>query len=76
MRQQLKLLRSPFQQAFLDAPDVPWPTKDIATVRAIGPGAGNLTWLLISEAGHLVTMDQPALVKNIVEHWVENRPFV
>lgn len=71
----LKLIKSPYQEAFIAAKDVPWPSEDIATVRAIGPGAGNFTLVLMAEAGHLVVDDQPMLVKNIVEHWVDNRPY-
>ncbi|EJU03037.1 alpha/beta-hydrolase [Dacryopinax primogenitus] len=72
----LKLLKSPFQERFLNTPDVPWPTEDVATVRAVGPGAGNFTYILVKEAGHLVEKNQPALVKSIVEHWIENKAFV
>ncbi|KAJ7354087.1 alpha/beta-hydrolase [Mycena albidolilacea] len=73
----LKLLQSPFQDEFLRAPDVPWPTTDLdaATVRVVGEGAGNMTWILIDGGGHFVAHDQPELVKSIVEHWVENVPF-
>jgi hypothetical protein len=53
---QLKLLKTPFQQEFIDAPDVPWPTPDSdeATVRAVGNGAGNMTYIFIAGAGHFV----------------------
>ncbi|KAJ7250057.1 alpha/beta-hydrolase [Mycena haematopus] len=72
----LKLLQSPFQDEFLRAPDVAWPTAQNATVRVVGEGAGNMTYILVAEAGHFVARDQPALVKSIVEHWVENVPFI
>ncbi|KAJ6587794.1 alpha/beta-hydrolase [Mycena sp. CBHHK59/15] len=72
----LKLLQSPFQDEFLRAPDVPWPTADDATVRVVGPGAGNMTYILVAQGGHFVARDQPALVKSIVDHWVPNVPFV
>ncbi|KAJ7461953.1 Alpha/Beta hydrolase protein [Mycena latifolia] len=72
----LKLVQSPFQDAFLRTPDVPWPTAEDATVRIVGEGAGNMTYILVAQAGHFVARDQPALVKSIVEHWVENVPFV
>ncbi|KZV78547.1 alpha/beta-hydrolase [Exidia glandulosa HHB12029] len=71
----LKLLKTHFQNDFIAASDVPWPTTDIATVRAIGAGAGNMTFVLMAEAGHMVTLDQPALVKSIVERWVTNTPW-
>ncbi|KAF7359783.1 SET domain-containing protein [Mycena venus] len=72
---------------FLRTPDVPWPTAEDATVRVVGKGAGNMTWILIDGGGHFcvfvpllvinsqVAHDQPELVKSIVEHWVENVPF-
>ncbi|KAF8877885.1 alpha/beta-hydrolase [Infundibulicybe gibba] len=72
----LKLLRTPFQESFNNAQDVPWPSKDIATVRAVGEGAGNMTFILLAEAGHFVVKDQTALAKTVVEHWVMNRPFI
>lgn len=73
----LKLLRTPFQDRFINTPDVPWPSRPKeATVRVIGDGAGNMTYILMTGAGHFVEMDQPVLVKNIVEHWIDNRAFV
>ncbi|KAJ7668131.1 alpha/beta-hydrolase [Mycena rosella] len=72
----LKLLQSPFQDEFLRAPDVPWPTAEDATVRVVGEGAGNMTYILVAQGGHFVARDQPRLVKSIVEHWVENVPFI
>ncbi|KAJ7249120.1 Alpha/Beta hydrolase protein [Mycena haematopus] len=71
----LKLIQSPFQEEFLRTPDVPWPSADETTVRVVGEGAGNMTWILIDGAGHFVAHDQPKLVKSIVEHWVQNVPF-
>jgi hypothetical protein len=50
----LKLLQSPFQEEFLRAPDVPWATAEDTTVRVVGEGAGNMTWILIDGAGHFV----------------------
>ncbi|KZO96865.1 alpha/beta-hydrolase [Calocera viscosa TUFC12733] len=72
----LKLLQSPFQEQFLSTPDTPWPTEDVATVRSVGDGAGNFTYILVKQAGHLVEKNQPELVKRIVEHWIENKAFV
>ncbi|KAK7048758.1 Alpha/Beta hydrolase protein [Favolaschia claudopus] len=73
----LRLLQSPFQEEFLRAPDVPWPTADSedATIRVVGDGAGNMTYILVQQAGHFVAHDQPELVKSIVEHWVRNVAF-
>ncbi|KAI0316871.1 Alpha/Beta hydrolase protein [Amylostereum chailletii] len=74
----LKLLRTSFQDEFLTTPDTPWPSKDNATitVRAVGPGAGNMTYLTYAGAGHFVVLNQPALTKHVVEHWILNIPFL
>ncbi|KAJ7133505.1 Alpha/Beta hydrolase protein [Mycena epipterygia] len=73
----LKLLRTPFQEEFLRTPDIPWPPSDPAmtTVRSVGPGAGNMTYILVAGAGHFVSQGQPALVKHIMESWIDNSPF-
>ncbi|KAJ7709684.1 Alpha/Beta hydrolase protein [Mycena rosella] len=73
----LTRLRTPFQREFLGAPDVPWPTadSDAATVRAVGAGAGNMTYMLISGSGHFPQQEQSALVKDITERWIENRAW-
>ncbi|KAJ7775104.1 alpha/beta-hydrolase [Mycena metata] len=73
----LKLLKTPFQQEFIHAPDIPWPTadSDAATVRAVGDGAGKMTYILIASGGHFPQQDEPALVKDIMEHWINNRPW-
>ncbi|KAF7364787.1 SET domain-containing protein [Mycena venus] len=70
------LLQSPFQDEFLRARDVPWPSAEDATVRVVGDGAGNMTYILVAQGGHFVARDQPALVESIIDHWVENVPFV
>ncbi|KAJ7643133.1 alpha/beta-hydrolase [Mycena polygramma] len=72
----LKLLETPLQKDFLSAADLPWPSREAATVRSVGPGAGNMTYILLHEAGHFVVSDQPALAKLIVDKWVANVPFV
>ncbi|KAJ7257667.1 alpha/beta-hydrolase [Mycena rebaudengoi] len=63
----LRLLKTPFQEEFIAALDVPWPTKEIATVRSVGVGAGNMAFILVAEAGHFTVKDQPALAKLIVD---------
>ena len=57
---QLKIIRSRYQDAFIAAPDLPWWTSpdeyaDVTTVRAIDPGAGNMTYMLVGGAGHFVS---------------------
>ncbi|KAF7795292.1 hypothetical protein EIP86_006446 [Pleurotus ostreatoroseus] len=76
----LKIIRSRYQDAFIAAPDLPWWTSpdeyaDVTTVRAIGPGAGNMTYMLVGGAGHFVLKDQPVLTKMAVDRWIENKPW-
>ncbi|KAI0056305.1 alpha/beta-hydrolase [Artomyces pyxidatus] len=56
----LKLFRTPFQQDFIHAADMPWPSEDIATVRSVGKGAGGMTFIKVAEAGHFVRRTLPA----------------
>ncbi|KAF8202064.1 Alpha/Beta hydrolase protein [Mycena galopus ATCC 62051] len=74
----LKLLHTPFQDAFRNAADVPWPpaNPDMASVRSVGAGAGNMTYILVSAAGHFLSQDEPALFKEIMERWIDNVPFI
>jgi len=52
----LKQIKSPFQSDFIEADDLPWPSAEhkLGTVRAIGEGAGNMTFFLLDGAGHFV----------------------
>ncbi|KAJ7364856.1 Alpha/Beta hydrolase protein [Mycena albidolilacea] len=72
----LRLLQLPFQDKFLHAPDVPWPTAEDMIVRVVSEGTGNMTYILVTRGGHFVAKDQPTLVKSIVKHWAQNIPFV
>ncbi|KAI0784641.1 alpha/beta-hydrolase [Abortiporus biennis] len=72
----LKLIKSPFQEGFISAEDIPWPIEDVATVRVAGSGAGNMTYILVHNAGHFVILDQPEVSKKIAQRWIMNHPFV
>ncbi|KAI0341788.1 alpha/beta-hydrolase [Trametopsis cervina] len=71
----LKLIDSPFQRDFIQGQDVPWPTSGVATVRAVGPGAGNFTYILVQDAGHFVINNQRALAKEIIHRFIDNLPW-
>ncbi|KAF9006048.1 Alpha/Beta hydrolase protein [Cyathus striatus] len=54
----LKLLESPYQEEFLKAQDIPWPSAEEAegtTARVVGSGAGKMTYILVNNAGHFVS---------------------
>jgi len=74
----LKLIRGPYQESFINSKELPWPTTETegGYVRIVGEGAGNMTFVLIEDAGHFSVHDQPAIVKSIIEHWIENEPFI
>ncbi|GJJ09770.1 hypothetical protein Clacol_003994 [Clathrus columnatus] len=52
----VKLLPNPFQEEFLAAPEFIWNAglDEKVTIRQAGNGAGNLTFMLIDQAGHFV----------------------
>lgn len=60
---QLKLIRSQYQTAFINAPDAHWKGEN-ASVRVIGEGAGNFTYVLMSGAGHMVR-SRPLIISRI-----------
>lgn len=49
----IKLIPSRYQDAFAATPDVRWADQN-ATVRVIGDGAGEMTYILMDYAGHWV----------------------
>ncbi|KAF8320085.1 alpha/beta-hydrolase [Clavulina sp. PMI_390] len=71
----LKLIRSPFQADFIAGADVPWEGHN-ATVRVVGPGAGNMTYALVDGAGHFVIESQTKLVRELIGHFIDNIPFM
>ncbi|VDC00294.1 unnamed protein product [Peniophora sp. CBMAI 1063] len=74
----LKLLHTPFSEAFRTGEDVPWPSAEEpqGTVRVAGSGAGNFTYLTYDNAGHFIVSDQTWQTKYVVEHFIDNIPFV
>lgn len=73
----LKQLQSPYQDAFLSTQDVLWDSglNQTVTIRQVGKGAGDFTYILIDQVGHFVTHDQPKLARTIADHWIRNIPF-
>ncbi|KAF9446918.1 alpha/beta-hydrolase [Macrolepiota fuliginosa MF-IS2] len=71
----IKLLQWSSQTQFINARDEPWPSRNM-TVRKVGKGgAGQLTYILLQDAGHTPGEDQPGLVKGIAEKWIPNVEF-
>ncbi|KAK8844530.1 hypothetical protein IAR55_006376 [Kwoniella newhampshirensis] len=61
---------------FKNAEDIPWPGEESeATVRVVGEGAGDFTYVQLWHAGHFVSYDMPRIEQKLVEHWIKNKPF-
>jgi len=71
----IKLLESHYQRDFINARDVPWPSRNITVRKGGGGGAGRLTYVLLQDAGHTVGQDQPTFVKEIVEKFITDVEF-
>ncbi|KAF9789593.1 serine carboxypeptidase [Thelephora terrestris] len=71
-----------FHEEFLYAEPTPWIIKHsgrvAGTVRTVGGGghtAGNVTFLAVDEAGHMVPYDQPEAALDMITRWVKNVPL-
>lgn len=71
-------LETSFQSAFLNSSATPLIDTDkneVGYVRSAGKGAGNVAFVAIYEAGHMVPQDQPLAALNMFERWLDNKPL-
>ncbi|KAJ7314346.1 serine carboxypeptidase [Mycena albidolilacea] len=70
-------LPSIHKDAFGDAPFRPWIVsgRQAGVVRSAGDGAGNVTYLTVFEAGHMVPHDQPEAALDMLNRWICNTPL-
>ncbi|KAJ6584134.1 serine carboxypeptidase [Mycena vulgaris] len=70
-------LPSKYKDAFGEAPFLPWTVSDrpAGVVRSAGEGAGNVTYLTVYEAGHMVPHDQPEAALDMLTRWIHNVPL-
>ncbi|KAI6162649.1 peptidase S10 serine carboxypeptidase [Pisolithus thermaeus] len=73
----LEVLHTDFLDEFLDAPTEVWITstskKLAGTVRSAGGNgsqAGNITFVTVLEAGHMVPYDQPEAALDLITKWI------
>ncbi|KAJ7655989.1 carboxypeptidase C [Mycena polygramma] len=78
----VEVLDSSFQREFAAAKTVPWVTAESAkvagTVRSAGGKgwtAGNVTFVNVFEAGHMVPFDQPEAALDLFSKWISNIPL-
>ncbi|KAE9401529.1 alpha/beta-hydrolase [Gymnopus androsaceus JB14] len=69
----MRLLETKYQSGFRDAREFEYP--GVGSIRQVGPGAGNYTFIKIKEAGHMVIRSQPELLRHLMVQWITNQPF-
>ncbi|KAG6330315.1 hypothetical protein ID866_8775 [Astraeus odoratus] len=79
----LEVLDTQFLDEFLDAPTEIWTVKHskkpAGTVRSAGGDgfrAGNITFVAVHEAGHMVPYDQPEAALDLITRWIYDHPLV
>ncbi|KAH9483643.1 Carboxypeptidase Y-like protein A [Psilocybe cubensis] len=72
-------LETQFTSEFTQAQPVPWITietgRSAGTVRSAGGGgfgAGNVTFVTVHEAGHMVPYDQPEAALDLITRWTQD----
>ncbi|KAJ7035925.1 serine carboxypeptidase, partial [Mycena alexandri] len=65
------------KDAFSKAEFLPWTVsnRQAGVVRSAGEGAGNVTYITVFEAGHMVPHDQPEAALDMLERWIHNVPL-
>ncbi|KAJ7147304.1 carboxypeptidase C [Mycena filopes] len=78
----LDVLDSSFKDEFVAAKSIPWITAGSGTLAgsvrsAGGKGftAGNVTFVTVFEAGHMVPKDQPEAALDLFSRWLSNSPL-
>ncbi|KAF8183771.1 carboxypeptidase C [Mycena galopus ATCC 62051] len=78
----LEVLDSSFRSEYVNAAPIPWVTagsgKLAGTVRSAGGQgftAGNVTFVTVFEAGHMVPFDQPEAALDLFSRWISNTPL-
>ncbi|KAJ7026188.1 Alpha/Beta hydrolase protein [Mycena alexandri] len=68
---------STHKDAFNKAEFLPWDVsnRQAGVVRSAGEGAGNVTYITVFEAGHMVPHDQPEAALDMFQRWVHNIPL-
>ncbi|KAJ7187300.1 Alpha/Beta hydrolase protein [Mycena filopes] len=75
--QWVEALPSTHKEAFGKAPFRPWTVagRQVGVVRSAGAGAGNVTYITVFEAGHMVPHDAPEAALDMFERWIRNVPL-
>ncbi|CCM01445.1 uncharacterized protein FIBRA_03497 [Fibroporia radiculosa] len=80
IEQWMRKLEHIFHPEFGKAPSRRWYTIKSGLlggeVRTAGQGAGNVTFVQIYDAGHMVSHDQPEAAADMIMRWIKNIPFI
>ncbi|KAJ7088580.1 serine carboxypeptidase [Mycena epipterygia] len=72
-------LKTDFHDEFSAAPHQPWYTSKSGTLsgttRSAGLHGGNITFVLIHDAGHMMPYDQPEAAFDMFNRWIHNVPI-
>ncbi|KAF9461891.1 serine carboxypeptidase [Collybia nuda] len=75
-------LETIFLPEFSRTPASPWITHDSGITAGVvrsaggrGTGAGNVTFVTVYEAGHMVPHDQPEAALDMLNRWIQNVPL-
>ncbi|KIK04018.1 hypothetical protein K443DRAFT_676325 [Laccaria amethystina LaAM-08-1] len=78
----VELLQTKFHKEFSETKSVPWSTLEsgriAGEVRSAGGGgftAGNITYVNVHEAGHMVPFDQPEAALDLITRWITDVPL-
>lgn len=77
----MQLLPSRFRQHFASSADIPIPGAN-ATMRAVtsaglpsSGSAGDFAIFKVRDAGHFAYADQPEIVYDMMDRWIDDRAF-
>ncbi|KAL6301520.1 Alpha/Beta hydrolase protein [Sparassis latifolia] len=75
-------LESKFRDEFASAQSVPWTVTETGKIGGLvrsagghGASAGNVTFVAVHEAGHMVPFDQPEAALDLITRWIMDIPL-
>lgn len=78
----VEAMQNDFQEEFVAATTEPWvtiesgrPAGSVRTAGSNGRTAGNVTFVTVYQAGHMVPYDQPEAALDLFTRWIYNIPF-
>ncbi|KAJ9103145.1 hypothetical protein QFC21_002567 [Naganishia friedmannii] len=76
--QWVDVLPTKYNEEFMNSTATPFidsDKKETGYVRSAGKGAGNVAFMAIYDAGHMVPQDQPVASLDMLQRWLDNKPL-